>query len=519
MACSKIFSGDLPELTDEIIQYFRNDFRTLHSCVLVNRLWCRLAIPLLWEDPFSSESFRFIEIYLRRLNEEDKVELHNYWVHNSPYTDTLFNYLNFIKRLNTKKFIFCIEMVSSIIGFFTSEEKLPVQIANSSKLARLIGDLLIKLFIENGANLQTFELEMISDNNSIVNFELLLKCLKLICNMKNIESFYFQMAVMDDDEDNVKIEECLIKIMRVQQNLKNISFEHIGFYEFFPLNNPILLGLTFSLLQEPNCSNTLNKIIFFETDFKDVDSFHEAFEQLNVLESIHILYCHNLNSEFIQQIVDLSKPFKLKSLFMKEKVQIRLLQLLLQKSGDYLENIGFESSMYKMEQLKLIMDYCTKIKFFKLHRFNNQIINPALNLIKNIERTLNYLTIEFRRHNHISSDDIKLSSSILLRLGEILPPKLEYLGLTLMINARDFNTFLFKSQHVIIKKLLIKNLMKEGDLMPYIKEYIMEKERVKYLAIDCVTEDDRKEFESHNIQIVNFDDLNIQIYHFVNKMY
>jgi hypothetical protein len=240
MACSKIFSGDLPELTDEIIQYFRNDFRTLHSCVLVNRLWCRLAIPLLWEDPFSSESFRFIEIYLRRLNEEDKVELHNYWVHNSPYTDTLFNYLNFIKRLNTKKFIFCIEMVSSIIGFFTSEEKLPVQIANSSKLARLIGDLLIKLFIENGANLQTFELEMISDNNSIVNFELLLKCLKLICNMKNIESFYFQMAVMDDDEDNVKIEECLIKIMRVQQNLKNISFEHIGFYEFFPLNNPIL---------------------------------------------------------------------------------------------------------------------------------------------------------------------------------------------------------------------------------------------------------------------------------------
>ena len=53
MACSKLFSGDLPELINEIIQYFRHDFPTLHSCILVNKLWCRLTIPILWEDPFS----------------------------------------------------------------------------------------------------------------------------------------------------------------------------------------------------------------------------------------------------------------------------------------------------------------------------------------------------------------------------------------------------------------------------------------------------------------------------------
>ena len=64
MACSKLFSGDLPELINEIIQYFHNDFSTLHSCILVNRLWCRLAIPLLWEDPFSipTENYHFIKI-------------------------------------------------------------------------------------------------------------------------------------------------------------------------------------------------------------------------------------------------------------------------------------------------------------------------------------------------------------------------------------------------------------------------------------------------------------------------
>src|SRR6266542_6792299 len=50
MTCSKIFSGELSELIDEIIQNFRNDISTLYSCIFFNRLWCRLAIPILWED-------------------------------------------------------------------------------------------------------------------------------------------------------------------------------------------------------------------------------------------------------------------------------------------------------------------------------------------------------------------------------------------------------------------------------------------------------------------------------------
>jgi hypothetical protein len=82
MACTKIFSGDFPEITSEIIQYFRNDFSTLHSCILVNRLWCRMAIPLLWEDPFSlkypNKNYRYIEVYLHNLNNDDKSQLNEY---------------------------------------------------------------------------------------------------------------------------------------------------------------------------------------------------------------------------------------------------------------------------------------------------------------------------------------------------------------------------------------------------------------------------------------------------------
>src|SRR5215475_12120799 len=103
MSYSKILSGDLPELIYDIIKYFKNDFSTLHSCILVNRLWCRSAIPLLWEDPFSNptKNYNFIEIYLRNLNDDDfNAKLLNEYNIDKNHlfpSNTLFNYSSFIK--------------------------------------------------------------------------------------------------------------------------------------------------------------------------------------------------------------------------------------------------------------------------------------------------------------------------------------------------------------------------------------------------------------------------------------
>ncbi|RGB22159.1 hypothetical protein C1646_776532 [Rhizophagus diaphanus] len=75
MACSKVLLGNFPELTEDFIQYFRDDISTLHSCILVNKFWCQITIPLLWKDPFSKKNlknFHFIEIYLQKINEKDK---------------------------------------------------------------------------------------------------------------------------------------------------------------------------------------------------------------------------------------------------------------------------------------------------------------------------------------------------------------------------------------------------------------------------------------------------------------
>ncbi|EXX78210.1 hypothetical protein RirG_017070 [Rhizophagus irregularis DAOM 197198w] len=72
--------------------------------------------------------------------------------------------------------------------------------------------------------------------------------------------------------------------------------------------------------------------------------------------------------------------------------------------------------------------------------------------------------------------------------------------------------------------------MQEGSLniLPYIKKYIMKKERVKYLAIMEVyfekredlsfMKDEVKEFESYNIKVQNYDDLYIQVYDLIKEM-
>ena len=102
--------------------------------------------------------------------------------------------------------------------------------------------------------------------------------------------------------------------------------------------------------------------------------------------------------------------------------------------------------------------------------------------------------------------------------------------MTLYIKASDFEVFLKNSQNTFIKKLLIRNekIEEDEDNFPYIKEYIMKKKRVKYLAIvGAFLEEDEdlfslkdkvKEFELYDIQILNYDDLFIQIYDFIREI-
>ncbi|RGB26492.1 hypothetical protein C1646_770365 [Rhizophagus diaphanus] len=160
MSCSKIFSGNLPELTYKVIKYFQNDYFTLHSCILVNRLWCRLAIPLLWGNSFSipTGNYKSIEVYLINLNDDFKTKFNeNKIINNSLPLNTLFNYPKFLKYLNIYKFIFSVEKwFEMTIRTIKPENRL----FTVSDFIRLIDISLFKIFIENEVYLHTLEIEI-----------------------------------------------------------------------------------------------------------------------------------------------------------------------------------------------------------------------------------------------------------------------------------------------------------------------------------------------------------------------
>ncbi|RGB40679.1 hypothetical protein C1646_798469 [Rhizophagus diaphanus] len=522
MSCSKIFSGDLPELTYEIIKNFQNDYSTLHSCILVNRLWCRLAIPLLWENPFSilTGNYNFIEVYLYNLNDL-KTQLNKYiFIDYLLLSNTLFDYPSFIRYLSMYKISF------SIVRWLKANDKTSKynnrnnseSVFEIKEFKVLIEMSLIKLFIENEANLHTFEIKIdTSYYNKYCNniLESILQNPNFINKIGNLKISILRSTTLTNDTNDH-----ILKIINPHQNLKRILLGYIdsSLYQSLLLSN------------ESNFLNTLNTIIFYCFNFNGITNLAKVFEKLNVLESVHIIYCFSLSS-FIQQIINLTKPFKLKSLFInRENLHDGLLQSLLQKSGNYLENLACGN---KQQLLELIIKYCKNIKFLDLYNNETHITSLTFDLIENIKQNLNYLSIRVGINQ--DSNNIEL---ILQKLGQTLPSKLEYLSLLLYyIKADDFEVFLKNSQDTFFKKLLISNMMREFsnniDILPYIKEYIMMNKRVKYLAIKNTysyvnsrkrvdlsnLKDEVKEFKLHNIKVLSYVDLSTDIYEFLDENY
>ncbi|GET60610.1 uncharacterized protein OCT59_008411 [Rhizophagus irregularis] len=526
MSCSKIFSGDLPELTYEVIKYFRNDKSTLHSCILVNRLWCRLAIPLLWEDPFSFRTVicNFIGIYLHNLNDDDlKSKLNQHIINNNSLpSNTLFNYVKFLKYLNIFDIISCVGM------WFTIKKSEPGNNDfSATDFKRLIGISLFKIFIENEVNLHTLEIEISSIYyytyfNDIL--EIILQNTNFIHNISNLNlyvnsSIRFSYDIINNEY--MLIKNRISQIINLHQNLKKISFYH----DNFPLCQSLLLS------KVSNCSNTLNTITFYNIDFKVVINLDKIFEQLNVLESVHIIHCYSLKNGF-DQFNNLTKPFKLKSLIINELSQIdNSLQLLLQKSGDYLENFGYTlgilSNLSQNRQLlDLIIKYCENIKFLNFFGSESHIFYQTFNipnLIENIKQNLKYLSINLCDDVYLSNDNISI---LLQNLGQTLPSKLEYLSLVFNIKENDFRIFLENSHNIFINKLKIMQTSSDN-ILNNVKEYIMKEKRVKYLAIWDFKNGDLsrlkyevKEFNLYNIKVLNYHDLSLafDVYNLLKKI-
>src|SRR3954451_6593706 len=93
-----------------IFEALKNDKKSLHSCLLVNRSWCVTTIPILWRDPgkyfitVNSNNAKKIDklfnIIFLHLSKESKDILKNQGINiliTEKYQNPLFNYISFWK--------------------------------------------------------------------------------------------------------------------------------------------------------------------------------------------------------------------------------------------------------------------------------------------------------------------------------------------------------------------------------------------------------------------------------------
>jgi hypothetical protein len=92
----------------EILGHFKNDRATLYSLLFVDRLWCNMAVPLLWRQPFewtSQENYDLIiQTYIYCLPEKEKSRLILAGVKLPEHSKPLFEYPTFLRSFESDKF-------------------------------------------------------------------------------------------------------------------------------------------------------------------------------------------------------------------------------------------------------------------------------------------------------------------------------------------------------------------------------------------------------------------------------
>src|SRR2546429_452678 len=92
-----------------IFEELQDDSKSLFSCLMVNKIWCETAIPILWRNPwrydinYSNKSYLFA-IFTSYLSNTSKEFLTSEGVQllSISYQSLLFDYLSFCRSINAK---------------------------------------------------------------------------------------------------------------------------------------------------------------------------------------------------------------------------------------------------------------------------------------------------------------------------------------------------------------------------------------------------------------------------------
>src|SRR6266496_5477537 len=94
---------------NEILEYLKDDIVTLHSCLLVNRLWCEISVRILWRSNQKYKSWSYSTLIACLPNESKEILCENGIIISTPTKFPIFNYASFCKVLSINRVYYGIE--------------------------------------------------------------------------------------------------------------------------------------------------------------------------------------------------------------------------------------------------------------------------------------------------------------------------------------------------------------------------------------------------------------------------
>ncbi|GBC02807.1 hypothetical protein RclHR1_04830005 [Rhizophagus clarus] len=463
----------IPDCLLEIFSYLKDDRKTLFSCIRVNRLWCRLAIPILWSTPFKYYSqkytYKIINTYITCLNTQDKVilkklGLRNCIKNNHNNMKPLFYYPRFLEG-------FIIDNYTLGLKKWVKEN---FQNENLLRAQQIVDTMMMELIFNENCSLKKFkyvnyiEISRIELLKKLSNFNLSLintfeflghgytkemyfnilpnlfnQMSKSSRNIKHL-SFYFPKTISTtittktsiyNNNDSANLDLSIVNLIKSQNSLESFSTNEF----WMKCSTEKIFN---SLISH---SNSLKFIKFFtlinfnQEFFKYIKQIHS----LRTLEFKRFLFFEHFDSNLSNMIIPQNYLSQIQNIYFEENdIPFRLIDTIIRLSNHSLKRF-YSKRILNSIILSSIKSFCPNITH--LHISLEKSSDLLLNIIKNLPLISLYLQV---RYNFLS-------------LKSCLPISLQYFGLDSEIDQDDLDDLL---NNAILPNLSILELLSISDI-------------------------------------------------------
>ncbi|RIA98786.1 hypothetical protein C1645_870402 [Glomus cerebriforme] len=221
---------------NEILEYLEDDMVNLHSCLIVNALWCKISVRIFWRNVYNYKTSNYRTLIACLPNESKEILYNNGITISTPTSrPPMFNYAAFCKVLSIDKVNYDLELLLYNEQIYTQSEL--------SDNAFIVTQEIVKLYLNQITSLKYLHLREYPIEINLNLYPEAKVCLKnlteLQCNSNFSSEFFYQLSqicynisILDIMAIEI-ISEGLTDLISVQKNLQ--SFIIIQFREMTDL--------------------------------------------------------------------------------------------------------------------------------------------------------------------------------------------------------------------------------------------------------------------------------------------